>query len=151
MSPSRILAPTFALLAGTAACLAAAPAAPHSIPARLLAVLPQAAPFSALQADSQPDSSTAPAHKAKSDDPLPDGKGKDVTVRVCSGCHAVTTFASQRHTTEQWSSIIDNMVSKGLDASDADLDTITTYLSTYLAPPKDSNQPAAQPASPPQP
>jgi hypothetical protein len=82
--------------------------------------------------EQQPD-----APKAKSDDPLPDGKGKDVTKRLCSGCHAVTVFATQRHTAERWGAIVDNMVSKGLDASDEELATINTYLSTYLGGPKE--------------
>jgi cytochrome c5 len=69
---------------------------------------------------------------------LPEGKGKDVTQRVCSTCHGINVFVQQRHTREKWSAIIDNMVSKGLDASDEDLATITDYLATNLGPPKDA-------------
>jgi mono/diheme cytochrome c family protein len=80
----------------------------------------------------------ADSQKPKSeDDPLPEGKGKDVVKRLCSGCHAVTVFAKERHTPEKWASIVDNMVSKGMDASDEELDTINTYLSSNLAAPKD--------------
>jgi hypothetical protein len=50
------------------------------------------------------------------EDPLPDGKGKDVTKRVCTACHAVTTFSQ-----------------------DDDLATVRNYLATYLGP----AQPAA--------
>jgi cytochrome c5 len=95
----------------------------------------------------------APQAAAKDDKPaaaqaeaqLPDGKGKDVTQRVCSTCHATSQFAGERHTKEKWSSIIDDMISKGLDASDKDLATINDYLATNLAPKKDA------PASPPDP
>jgi hypothetical protein len=76
---------------------------------------------------------------------LPDGKGKDVTNRVCTTCHGVNLFAGERHTKEKWSSIIDTMVSRGMDASDEDLATINNYLATNLAPKKDA------PASPPDP
>jgi mono/diheme cytochrome c family protein len=76
------------------------------------------------------------------DDTLPEGKGKDVTERVCSGCHGVNVFAKQRNTPEKWAAVVDTMVSRGLDASDADLATVTTYLSTYLAPPKQDAPPA---------
>ena len=89
----------------------------------------------------------AQAQKPDNDDPLPDGKGKDVTQRVCSGCHAVNVFSKQRHTPEKWASIVDTMVSRGMDASDADLDTINTYLSTNLAAPKEA-PPAPSPAPP---
>jgi mono/diheme cytochrome c family protein len=73
----------------------------------------------------------------KAEDPLPEGKGKDITQKTCSACHGVTMFSSQRHTRDQWSSIIDNMVSKGLAASDDELNQINDYLATYLAPKQD--------------
>ncbi len=101
-----------------------------ALPARLFTVIrPAVSVRLAPQADSQ---------KPKSDDTLPEGKGKDVVMRLCSGCHAVTVFAKETHTPEKWASIVDNMVSKGMDASDEELDTINTYLSTNLAPPKDA-------------
>jgi len=71
--------------------------------------------------------------------PLPEGKGKDTTKRVCGKCHSTNVFAQQRHTSKQWSSIIDNMVSKGMEASDDDLDEILDYLAANfpLVPKKD--------------
>jgi mono/diheme cytochrome c family protein len=108
-----------------------------SVPARLFTVIrPAAFGYFVPQADSQ---------KPKSDDPLPEGKGKDVVMRLCSGCHAVTVFSKERHTPEKWASIVDSMVSRGMDATDEELDTINTYLSTNLAAPKE-----APPATPPQ-
>jgi hypothetical protein len=50
----------------------------------------------------------------------------------------VTVFSKERHTPEKWASIVDNMVSKGMDATDEELDTINAYLSTNLAAPKDA-------------
>jgi len=70
--------------------------------------------------------------------PLPDGKGKEVAQRLCGTCHGTNVWVKQRHTPEKWSSIVDNMISKGLEASDDDLNTLTDYLSTYLAPPPDA-------------
>jgi hypothetical protein len=47
------------------------------LPARFFTVIsPAASAYLTPQADSQ---------KPESDDPLPDGKGKDVVMRVCSG------------------------------------------------------------------
>jgi cytochrome c5 len=83
----------------------------------------------ALQAASGPD-------KAKSEDLLPDGKGKDVTKRVCSGCHSVSVFADKRHSADEWDVIINNMIAKGLDAPDDDLTSVHNYLVTYLGPAK---------------
>jgi len=59
---------------------------------------------------------------------FPQGKGRDATKGVCSTCHSTNIFVQQRHTREEWSSIVDNMVSKGLEAPDDELDEITDYL-----------------------
>jgi len=104
-----------------------------SVQARFLSVMPASSAY-AMQAAPAPDSS-----KKADDDPLPEGKGKDLTKKICSGCHAVTMFSSQRHDHEQWSAIIDQMVGKGLDATDDQLNQINDYLATYLGPKKDSD------------
>ena len=109
------------------------------LPARFFTVIsPAASSYLAPQVDSQ---------KPKTDDPLPEGKGKDVVMRLCSGCHAVTVFAKERHTPEKWASIVDSMVAKGMEASDDELETINAYLSTNLAAPKDAPS-ATSPESP---
>jgi hypothetical protein len=111
-----------------------------SIPSRYFSLLSEPAWLNAApQAAAKNDKPAGAQEEAK----LPDGKGKDVTQRVCSTCHAVSQFAGERHTKEKWSSIIDDMVSKGLDASDDDLATINNYLATNLAPKQDA------PATPP--
>ena len=106
-----------------------------SVPARFLTLMPVSASFAYMQAD---------APKTADDDPLPEGKGKDITKKVCSGCHSVSMFATQRHDHEQWSAIIDQMVGKGLDASDDQLNQINDYLATYLGPKKDSDPPPSK-------
>jgi cytochrome c5 len=115
----------------SAAVKASVVAPQASLPARFLTVLPSGN-FAYMQAD---------APKKADDDPLPEGKGKDITKKVCSGCHSVSMFATQRHDHEQWSAIIDQMVGKGLDASDEQLNQINDYLATYLGPKKDSDTP----------
>jgi mono/diheme cytochrome c family protein len=111
-----------------------------SVPSRYFRLLGEpASRIVPLQAAAKDDKPTAAQAEVK----LPDGKGKDVTQRVCSSCHGVNLFAAQRHTSEKWSSIIDSMVSRGLEASDEDLATINDYLATNLGPKKDA------PATPP--
>ena len=121
-------------------CFAAAPSDHAAVPARYLNLFaPVSATHDALQADPS---------KPKAVDPLPDGKGKDVVKRVCSGCHAVTVFSQQRHTPERWASLVDSMVAKGMDASDDEITTITNYLSTNLAEPKQDSPAAPSPQAP---
>ncbi len=119
----------------------ATPLAPT--PSRYFSLLNEPAWLNALQAAAKDDKPAG----AQAEVQLPDGKGKDVTQRVCSTCHAVSQFAGERHTKEKWSSIIDDMVSKGLDASDADLATINDYLATNLAPKKDASASPPDPSS----
>ena len=82
---------------------------------------------------------SAPATQAKpplpADIPLPDGPGKELTQRTCgTTCHSTDMFAKRRHDADGWSSIIDNMISNGLNASDDDLKTIRDYLTAHFGP-----------------
>lgn len=61
---------------------------------------------------------------------LPEGKGKDVTVRVCGTCHPAERGASVRLTREGWGEVIAKMVSLGAKATDEDLAAVLDYLST---------------------
>jgi hypothetical protein len=84
-------------------------------------------PYSQIVARSQIDESFAPvtlhfiallqtnaqAKSAQAIVPLPDGKGKEVAQRLCTTCHGTSVWVQQRHTPEQWSAIVDNMVSRG--------------------------------------
>jgi hypothetical protein len=65
---------------------------------------------------------------------LPEGKGRDLTQKDCTTCHAASVFTKQHHIREQWRSILDNMVDKGLDAPDSDLDIIADYLTANYGP-----------------
>jgi hypothetical protein len=120
------------------AAAATVPASRSPVPARFLTVLPDLHVFAFAQ-QATPDS----GQKTQSKDiPLPDGKGKDETQKICSGCHSTDMFASQRHTREEWSSVIDNMIAKGLEATDDQIETINTYLATYLGPAPKKDSPA---------
>jgi competence protein ComEA len=61
---------------------------------------------------------------------LPDGPGKAETMRLCGTCHPADRAASVRLTRAGWQDTMGKMVSLGLKAPDADLETVLTYLST---------------------
>jgi DNA uptake protein ComE-like DNA-binding protein len=63
---------------------------------------------------------------------LPEGKGKDVTVRVCGTCHPAERGAAVRLTREGWQETIAKMVSLGAKATDPELESILDYLSTHF-------------------
>ena len=87
-------------------------------------VLPVAIAMAAGQgAQSKPDQSA---------DPLPDGKGKDVVVRICGECHDVKWAASIRLTRDGWSGVIDDMVQRGAQGTDDELAVVLDYLAAHF-------------------
>lgn len=60
---------------------------------------------------------------------LPDGPGRDVVVKVCTNCHGAEKFRGHEGTDQHWQAVIDNMISKGATATDAEFDQIVAYLS----------------------
>lgn len=67
---------------------------------------------------------------------LPQGEGRDVTVRVCSQCHSPELAASQRLDQPGWKDLVAQMANNGAQATDAEFAQITQYLSTAFPPGK---------------
>jgi competence protein ComEA len=65
---------------------------------------------------------------------LPEGAGKDLTVRVCTGCHGTEMFAGYHNSKEAWDSVMNQMSNNGLSLPEAEYNTVLDYLSTYLGP-----------------
>jgi hypothetical protein len=83
---------------------------------------------------------------AQSDAPLPEGAGKAVVQKMCVGCHKVKVITSKRATKEQWTTIVQQMVSRGADGTDEEIATVIDYLATNF-PPLKEDKPAPPPAS----
>ena len=64
---------------------------------------------------------------------LPEGPGRDVTLKICSKCHGAETVASARHTPDGWREVIARMVTTGAQGSAQELDTVAQYLATHFA------------------
>jgi competence protein ComEA len=62
---------------------------------------------------------------------MPDGPGKDTTVRVCGLCHEPRRAASVRLTREGWATVIDSMVKRGARGTDEELAVVLDYLATH--------------------
>jgi competence protein ComEA len=60
---------------------------------------------------------------------LPPGNGKDIVQRACVGCHALKVVTSKKATPDQWTTLVNQMVSRGADVDDDDIDTVVKYLS----------------------
>lgn len=63
---------------------------------------------------------------------LPEGPGKDVTVRSCGTCHEARRAASVRLTREGWAAVIEGMQKRGAKVSEQEFPVILDYLSTHF-------------------
>lgn len=59
---------------------------------------------------------------------LPDGKGKELILRACVGCHKAGEIAVYRFTKDEYQTIVYRMGDRGAQASRAELDIIAAYL-----------------------
>ncbi len=59
---------------------------------------------------------------------LPDGKGKELILRACTGCHKPEEIAVYRFTKDEYQTIVYRMADRGAQASKAELDIIADYL-----------------------
>lgn len=67
---------------------------------------------------------------------LPDGEGKALVERVCTRCHGPTEITNARLDRKRWNSMVDDMVSRGAEATDEELDKIVEYLAANFSRPK---------------
>jgi mono/diheme cytochrome c family protein len=67
---------------------------------------------------------------------LPAGDGRDVMVRVCSQCHSPEVAAHQNLDAQGWKDLVNQMANNGANATDAEFDTITKYLTASFPPQK---------------
>lgn len=87
----------------------------------------------------------APPQAAPADHPeMPDGPGKDVTLRTCTKCHSISNVTGQHKDKDGWTSTITKMVGYGATGTDDEFEAILTYVSKNYG--LDSPPPAAPPA-----
>ena len=71
-----------------------------------------------------------PEEIAKMAETMPAGEGRELTVRVCAGCHEPQRAASVRLTREGWEETVAKMVGLGARATPEELKQVTDYLAT---------------------
>jgi mono/diheme cytochrome c family protein len=79
---------------------------------------------------------------------LPPGKGKAIVQRDCKGCHALKVITSKRASREQWSTLVDQMVSRGADVPDEEIETVVDYLAKNFGTDKKAPATRKPPAAP---
>jgi competence ComEA-like helix-hairpin-helix protein len=80
---------------------------------------------------------------AQSND-LPEGKGKDVLERMCTNCHGLEQVTANRYSKKYWGSVVDDMVSRGAEGSDEDVNLVIAYLARNFGKPVNINSATAK-------
>ena len=76
---------------------------------------------------------TSVASLAAVQDRLPEGEGKVTVETSCtSRCHMAATVMRSKRTPTGWEQVMDLMIERGAEVTDADYDIIHEYLSTHL-------------------
>jgi cytochrome c5 len=65
--------------------------------------------------------------------PMPDGRGKDVVLNVCTMCHDLTRIKRGHRSAEEWEETLNSMLNEGAPLSDADYPFVLEYLSKNFA------------------
>jgi polyhydroxyalkanoate synthesis regulator phasin len=68
---------------------------------------------------------------------LPPGDGKAIVERTCVSCHALKVVTAKRASKEQWSTLVDQMISRGADLSDDEAGIVVDYLAKNFGPAKE--------------
>ncbi len=63
---------------------------------------------------------------------LPDGPGKEETVRLCGACHEAERAAALRLTREGWQDTVARMVDLGMKGSDDEIAKVLEYLAAQF-------------------
>ena len=69
---------------------------------------------------------------------LPDGPGKEVFAKICSGCHELDLATSQKKTKDQWKETVDKMIGYGAEVTKEQSDQIVNYLAANFGAPADA-------------
>jgi len=76
---------------------------------------------------------------ATATDDLPEGEGKDILLRMCANCHEVDRVTTAKYPRKQWADVVDDMVSRGAEGSDADAKILVAYLTRNFGKPVNIN------------
>jgi competence ComEA-like helix-hairpin-helix protein len=71
---------------------------------------------------------------ASDENTLPPGEGQAIVQQKCASCHALKVVTGKRASRQQWSTVVDQMLTRGADVSDDEIDTLLDYLAKNFGP-----------------
>src|SRR5437867_9892968 len=64
---------------------------------------------------------------------LPNGPGKALVEKICAKCHDLEGVVRNRNTREGWEMVVDEMIARGAEGTDQEIDQVIEYLATNFA------------------
>ncbi len=77
-------------------------------------------------------------------DDLPEGKGKAIFLNLCSNCHGIDRVTGVKNSKKQWTYVVDDMVSRGAEGSEEDVNAVIGYLARNFGKPLNINTSTAK-------
>ena len=65
---------------------------------------------------------------------LPNGSGKEVTEKICSGCHDLSPITDAGFSRQDWETVVKSMIDMGATISPEQVAVITNYLAANFPP-----------------
>jgi len=65
---------------------------------------------------------------------LPNGNGKEVVEKICSGCHDLSPITDSGFSRRDWETVVKNMIDMGATISPEEVAVITNYLASNFPP-----------------
>jgi competence protein ComEA len=75
---------------------------------------------------------------------LPDGEGKAVTEKRCNSCHGPENYMRRPLSKGGWEKVIESMINRGAEGTDAEFDAIVLYLTRSYGPKVNVNRAPAR-------
>ncbi len=69
--------------------------------------------------------------------------GKALLERTCTKCHKLSAAVGQRNSKGRWSAIVDDMIARGAEATDPEIEKIVDYLTKNFGPKVNVNKATA--------
>ena len=64
------------------------------------------------------------------------GEGREQTAAACGACHSPVIITGKKLDEDGWAQVVDHMIDKGAQVTDANYDAIVTYLAAHYGPTK---------------
>jgi competence ComEA-like helix-hairpin-helix protein len=77
-------------------------------------------------------------------DNLPEDKEKETFVKMCSNCHAIERVVKVRFSKKFWASTVDDMVSRGAEGTEEEVESVINYLTRHFGKPVNINTATAK-------